>query len=62
MSTIKILRNEKLDIDYVDNPEGLPYIDIIVRNENGKITGWHSINREQLEEITRQLQRKLAKL
>lgn len=60
--TIKLLRNEKIDIDVVDNPEGLPYVDLIVRTENGKITGWHSINKEQLEEVVRELQRKLAEL
>lgn len=60
--TIKILRNEKLDVDYVDNPEGLPYIDIIVRSENGKITGWHSINKEQVEEFIGKLQMIYEKL
>lgn len=60
--SIKILRNEKLEIDYVDNPNGLPYIDIIVRNENGKITGWHSINKEQVDELIGKLQMEYDKL
>ena len=59
----KILRNEKLDIDVVENPEGLPFIDIICRSEpTGKITGWISLNKEQAEEVIRELQKKLVKL
>lgn len=58
----KILRNEKLDTDTVDNPEGLPFVDLIFRNEQGRITGWHSVNKEQLETIVRDLQQKLATL
>lgn len=58
-----VLRNEKLDIDYVENPEGLPFVDIICRVQNtGKITGWISLNKEQLEEVVAELQRKLAAL
>lgn len=61
--TIKILRNAKIDIDYVDNPEGLPFVDFIIRNQNnGHIIGWHSFNKEQLEEVIKQCQRILLKL
>lgn len=60
--TIKLLRNEKIDIDVVENPEGLPYVDLIVRSEQGKIVGWHSMNKDQLEEVVRELQRKQAEL
>ena len=61
--TIKVLRDEKMDIDYVDNPEGLPFVDIIIRSQHtGRITGWHSVNKEQLEEVVKQLQQRLAEL
>jgi PP-loop superfamily ATP-utilizing enzyme len=63
MVGFKILRNEKIDIDYVENPEGLPYVDIIGRDcSSGRITSWLSINKEQLEQVVRELQKKLAAL
>lgn len=61
--TIRILRDEKLELDYVDNPEGLPYIDIIVREiEKGRIRCWSSIDKEQTEEIIVKLQELLKRL
>lgn len=59
----KILNDQKLDVDLVPNPEGLPYVDMIFRHQSsGRINGWHSLNKEQLEEVVRELQRKLAEL
>lgn len=48
---IKILSNNKIDVDRVDNPEGLPYIDLITRSENGKIVGWCSLKKENVLEL-----------
>lgn len=53
--TIPILRNDKVDIDYVENPEGLPFVDFIIRNQKGGIVGWASISKEQLEAIVARL-------
>lgn len=63
MIGFKVLRNEKLDIDIVENPEGMPFVDIICRlDPSGRITGWISLNKEQLEEVVKDLQRKLTEL
>jgi hypothetical protein len=60
---IYILRNEKIDIDYVENPEGLDFVDIIVRDQgNSKITRWHSLSKEQVQEVIEQLQEALKYL
>lgn len=61
--TIKILKNQLLDIDYVENPEVLPYVDIIVRDgSNGRIQGWFSLDKENTEEVIKQLQRMLPRI
>lgn len=63
MVGFNVLRNEKLDIDRVENPEGLPFVDIICRVQNtGKITGWISLNKEQLKAVIVELQSKLNEL
>lgn len=58
-----ILSNRKLDIDVVDNPEGLPFIDLIVRDiSSGKIIGWFQINKEQTQEIIKNLSQLITQL
>lgn len=59
---IKLLKEDKLDIDVVFNPEGNDYVDMIFRNFNGRITGWYSLNKEQVEAVIEELQRKLVEL
>jgi hypothetical protein len=55
---IKLLNNQKLDIDLVENPEGLPYAEFIVRDcASGRITGWHSLAKEAVSETIKRLQR-----
>lgn len=61
MKDFKILINQKLDIDVMENPNGLPFVEVTCRDQsNNKITGWICINKEQLEEVVRELQVKLA--
>lgn len=53
---IKMLRNGKLDIDLVDNPEGLPYVDLIFRDDaTGRITGWHALDKDSVSETIKRL-------
>lgn len=63
MISIKILRNKKLSIDVVNNGLTPLYVDLIVQDgQSGRIEGWFGLNKEQLEEVIKDLLEKLKDL